>query len=103
MIHGVGAETGTQVLIIATAVGAGSKEMGVLTLFVFVLGLLISNSAVTLLTTAGFVSAGRRQAVYVVVGLVAAVFSLLVGLVFLSRSDFLPDLDRYFRWVGGPS
>ena len=82
MIHGVGAETGTQVLVIATAVGAGSKAMGVATLLTFVLGLIISNSVVTVLSTAGFVSARRRQWLYAA-GLLAAVFSLVIGLLFL--------------------
>jgi high-affinity nickel-transport protein len=104
LIHGVGAETGTQVLIIGTAVGAGSQGMSVATLLVFVFGLLISNSIVTIASTTGFVSVQRRQAVYVAVGLVAAVFSLVVGAVFLFRSTgTLPDLDPYFRWIGGPS
>lgn len=104
LIHGIGAETGTQVLIIGTAVGAASKGMGVVTLFVFVFGIVISNSFVTIMTTTGFMSAHRRQVVYVVVGLVAAVFSLVVGLLFLTQSaDSLPNLDPYFRWIGGPS
>ncbi len=104
LIHGVGAETGTQVLIIGTAVGAQSRGMGVLTLFAFVLGIIISNSAVTVMTTTGFTSAHRRQVIYVAVGLVAAVFSLVVGLVFLAQSaDTLPNLDRYFQWIGGGS
>jgi high-affinity nickel-transport protein len=103
MIHGVGAETGTQALIIATAVGATSKSIAVLTLLFFLVGLLISNSFVTLMTTVGFVSARRRQLIYVGAGLVAAVFSLLVGSFFLLKSaDLLPELDRYVRWVGGP-
>jgi len=103
LIHGIGAETGTQVLIIGTAVGAGSKGMSVATLLVFVAGLLISNSFVTVLSAAGFVSAGRRQAVYVVVGAFAAVFSLALGLLYLTSSGgILPDLDPYFRWIGGP-
>ena len=103
MIHGIGAETGTQVLVIATAVGAGTKGMGIAVLLVFVVGLLISNSFVTLATAAGFVSSRRRQWIYVLAGLLAAVFSLVVGLVFLFRAGgFLPDLDPYFRWIGGP-
>lgn len=103
MIHGIGAETGTQVLVIATAVGAGTKAMGIVALGAFVVGLLISNSFITFATTAGFVSSRRRQGVYVLAGLLAAVFSLLVGLVFLSHAGgFLPDLDPYFRWIGGP-
>lgn len=104
MIHGVGAETGTQALIIAGVVGATSKTTAVITLLVFVGGLLISNSFVTLVSTVGFVSARRRQLIYVGAGIVAAVFSLLVGLVFLlAETDLLPDLDRYVRWIGGPS
>ncbi len=103
LIHGIGAETGTQVLVIATAVGAGSKLMGVGALMAFVVGLLISNSFVTFATTVGFVSSRRRQGIYVFAGLLAAVFSLIVGLVFLFRAgDFLPDLDPFFRWIGGP-
>ena len=103
MIHGIGAETGTQVLVIATAVGAGTEVMGIAVLMVFVVGLLISNSFVTFATATGFVSSRRRQRIYVFAGLVAAVFSLIVGLVFLFRAGgFLPDLDPYFRWIGGP-
>ncbi len=104
LIHGIGAETGTQVLIIATAVGAGSKVMGVSALFAFVVGLLISNTFVTVATTFGFVSARRRQFVYVCAGLFAAIFSLVVGFIFLfAAGGVLPDLDRYLHWVGGPN
>jgi hypothetical protein len=103
LIHGIGAETGTQVLIIATAVGAGTKVMGIAALLAFVAGILISNSFVTVATAAGFISAQRRQMVYVVVGLLAAVFSLAVGLIFLfAAGGILPSLGTYFRWIGGP-
>ena len=103
LIHGIGAETGTQVLIIATAVGAGTQFMGIMALVFFVIGLVISNSFVTLATTAGFVSSQRRQYVYVLAGLLAAVFSLVVGLLFLFEAGaVLPDLGQYFRWLGGP-
>ena len=104
LIHGIGAETGTQVLVIATAVGAGTKAMGVAAMMAFVLGLLISNSFVTLATTAGFVSSRRRQEIYVSAGMLAAVFSLVVGVVFLFHAGgLLPELDQYFHWIGGPS
>ncbi len=104
LIHGIGAETGTQVLVIATAVGAGSKPMGVAALGAFVFGLLLSNSVVTVVSTAGFVSSQRRQGIYVAAGIVAAVFSLFIGLFFVTmHGSALPDLGHYFRWVGGPS
>lgn len=103
LIHGIGAETGTQALIIATAVGATSKSVAIATLFVFVVGLLISNTFVTFASTVGFISARRRQAIYVAAGLVAAVFSLVIGVAFLTAStDILPGIDKYFRWIGGP-
>lgn len=104
LIHGIGAETGTQALVIATAVGAGSRGMGVVALTAFVCGLLVSNSIVTVISTAGFVSSQRRQSIYVIAGIIAAVFSLFVGLFFLTaQGSLLPDLGHYFRWIGGPS
>jgi high-affinity nickel-transport protein len=103
LIHGIGAETGTQALIIATAVGATSKGVAVAALACFVAGLLISNSFVTLASTVGFVSASKRQGIYVAAGIVAAVFSLILGLLFINHSTgILPDLDPYIRWIGGP-
>ena len=36
-------------------------------------------------------------------GGIAAVFSLVVGVLFLLQaSDLLPDLDRFVSWLGGP-
>jgi high-affinity nickel permease len=102
MIHGVGAETGTQALVIATAVGADSQLLGVVALCAFLVGLLISNSMVTVISSMGFVSSRQRQWVYVGAGLFAAVFSLLVGIFFLLKSaNALPDLQHYFNWLGG--
>ncbi len=43
MIHGIGAETGTQVLLIAAVGGASGVGLGVPMLFAFVVGLLLSN------------------------------------------------------------
>lgn len=104
MIHGVGAETGTQALVIATAVGANSQLLGVVALCAFLVGLLISNSVVTLVSSMGFVSSRQRQWVYVGAGLFAAVFSLLVGMFFILKSaNALPDLQQYFSWLGGGS
>lgn len=103
LIHGVGAETGTQVLIIGTAVGADSKPMGIAALLFFVAGLLVSNSVVTVATSAGFVSARRQRGVYVAVGFLAAIFSLVIGLLFLFEAGGeLPNLDPFVRWIGGP-
>jgi hypothetical protein len=91
MIHGVGAETPTQVLIFLAAAGAGGPLVGVVVLLAFIVGLLASNSLITLGSAYGFLSASRNFAVYATVGLVVALFSLVVGVLFvLGRESVLP-------------
>ena len=103
VIHGIGAETGTQALVIATAVGAQSQAAGIVALIAFLVGLLISNSLVTVVSTAGFVSSTQRKWIYVAAGILAAVFSLIVGLVFVFEwTEVLPEIDPYINWIGGP-
>jgi high-affinity nickel-transport protein len=93
MIHGIGAETGTQVLLIAAVGGASGVGLGVPMLFAFVVGLLLSNLAVVLVSSASFVGSQTRERLYVSVGAVAGLFSLFVGTVFLfGLSGALPDL-----------
>ena len=94
MIHGVGAETGTQVLLIAAVGGAATAGLGIPMLFAFVAGLLISNLAIVIVSTAGFVASQTRERIYVAVGLVAGVFSLALGLVYLFGADaIIPDME----------
>jgi len=96
MIHGIGAETGTQVLLIAAVGGASSAGLGVPMLFAFVIGLLISNFGIVLLSSVGFVSSQAREQVYVAIGAVAGLFSLFVGSIFLFGLDgVLPALDSF--------
>jgi high-affinity nickel-transport protein len=93
MIHGIGAETGSQVLLIAAVGGASSAGLGVPMLVAFVVGLLISNFAIVLVSSVGFVSSQTRERVYVAFGAVAGVFSLVLGAIFLIGLDAnLPDL-----------
>ena len=92
-IHGIGAETGTQVLLIAALGGAAGAGLGVPMLFAFVVGLLISNTIIVFITATGFVASQTRQRLYVAVGVVAGVFSLVVGVIFLAGADaILPAL-----------
>jgi high-affinity nickel-transport protein len=101
MIHGVGAETGTQVLIIAAVGGAASAGLGVPMMLAFILGLLISNTAIVLISASGFMASQTRQRVYVVVGVLAGIFSVLVGTYFiLGTETSLPDLESFFSFIG---
>jgi hypothetical protein len=101
MIHGVGAETGTQVLIIAALGSASSAGLGVPMMIAFITGLLISNTAIVILSATGFVASQARTRIYLVVGAFAGVFSLVVGSLFLFEAEgSLPALDRIFGFIG---
>ena len=84
MIHGVGAETPTQVLLFLAAAGAGGTAEGLVLLVCFLVGLLTSNSLIAFASTFGFLSASRNWRVYLGVSLVTAVFSFVIGVVFLT-------------------
>ena len=93
MLHGVGAETGSQVLLFAAAAGATSNASGTALLIAFVVGLMLSNSAITLGSVMGLWGSRSNRIAYIGIGLFAAVFSLVVGTLFLlSRSAILPPL-----------
>ena len=97
MIHGVGAETGSQAILIAAVGGASSAGLGVPMLVAFVVGLLIANFMIVVFSSVGFVSSQARERIYVGIGAVAGVFSLTIGLVFITGQDaILPDLGALF-------
>ncbi len=94
MIHGIGAETGTQVLLIAAVGGAASAGLGIPMLFAFVVGLLLSNVAIVIISSVGFVASQTRERIYVVVGLVAGLFSLVLGSIYLFGLDsIIPEME----------
>jgi hypothetical protein len=101
MIHGVGAETGTQVLIIAAVGGAAGAGLGVPMMIAFIIGLLISNTIIVVVSSAGFVASQARQRLYVGFGVLAGAFSLVIGFMFLFQIEsLLPELDRIFGFIG---
>ena len=97
MIHGVGAETGTQVLLIAAVGGAANLGLGIPMMLAFIVGLLITNTIIVLITATTFVASQLRQRVYVAVGVVAGAFSLIIGILFVFQQEvILPDLSTIF-------
>ncbi len=82
-LHGVGAETPTQVLLFVAAAGVTGKLGGFLMLFAFVVGLLISNTAIAIAGTLGFKGADRNFGVYATIAVVTATVSLALGLLFV--------------------
>ena len=94
MIHGVGAETGSQALLLAGIAGV-TGVTGIVILLAFVVGLLASNTLVAVVSASGFIGAQRLRTVYVVVGFVAGIGSLLIGILFISGpGTALPDLQE---------
>ncbi len=101
MIHGIGAETGTQVLLIAAVGGAAGQGLGVPMMLAFIMGLLLSNSLIVVVTATGFVASQFRQRLYVAVGVLAGGFSVWIGLLFLFQAEgMLPDLERILGFIG---
>ena len=94
MIHGIGAETGSQALLLAGVAGVTGGQ-GIVILAAFIVGLLVANSLVAVVSATGFIGAQRLRTVYVVVGAVAGASSLVIGLVFIAGlGTALPDLQE---------
>ena len=86
-IHGVGAETPTQVVVFLAAASAGGVGAGIAVLLIFVLGLVIANSAITTASVFGFSMASRSQVVQIGFGVFTAAMSIGVGVLFLTGND----------------
>ena len=92
MIHGIGAETPTQVLIFLSAAGIG-RGIGVLVLAAFIVGLLASNTTITLGSSYGYLTASKNFPIYATVAVLTGVFSLVIGTIFvLGKTTLLPAL-----------
>lgn len=95
IIHGVGAETGSQALLLAGVAGAAGTGAGIAILIAFTIGLLLANTFVAVVTATGFIGAQRMRQVYLALGIVVGVASLYIGLVFLAGiGTALPDLQE---------
>ena len=83
VVHGIGAETGSQALLLASAAGATSALTGSILLIAFVVGLIVSNTLITIASTAGLVGTRRHHALYTLLGIIVAIFSLALGSMFV--------------------
>jgi hypothetical protein len=93
MIHGVGAETPTQVVLFLTAAGLSGVAGGVAVLVAFIVGLLSSNSLITLGSALGFLKASKNFPLYATVAVITGIFSLVLGILFLlGETSVLPAM-----------
>lgn len=91
MIHGIGAETPSQILLFTTAAGLAGSFGGVALLVAFVAGLFLGNTTLALASTLGFSGGRRVPAVYIAVAGVTAGLSMWVGISYaLGAPSILP-------------
>jgi hypothetical protein len=83
LLHGVGAETPTQVVVFAAAAHATGRPTSVGLLLCFVIGLLASNSLVAATSTFGFSRVVHNRRVMATLAVITAAFSLTVGTILL--------------------
>jgi high-affinity nickel permease len=94
IVHGLGAETPSQLLIFLLAANLGGAALGMLGLGMFLAGLLMMNTLMTASVAGVFGISRHRPRVLRVVSALTAVYSLIMGIVFLAgRSSLLPTLN----------
>lgn len=91
MLHGIGAETPSQVVLFATAAGVGGRLGGATVLAAFVAGLFLGNSLLATISTLGFGAGKKVPLLYTIMAGTTALVSVGVGTLYvLGRSDLLP-------------
>ena len=93
VIHGLGAETPTQILLFLMAANLGGTAAGLLGLLMFILGLLAMNTLMCASATGLFSATLARPNALRALTLLTAAYSIIVGAIFLFGSaGKLPSL-----------
>ena len=95
IIHGLGAETPSQLLLFLLAANLGGTSRGFFGLLCFIAGLLVMNTLMTASASGIFASSAHRPRLQTFVTSLTAVYSFVIGTIFLlGISDRLPALMR---------
>ena len=93
LLHGVGAETPTQVVVFAAAANASGRPASIGLLLCFIVGLLASNSLMAAASTFGFTRVVGNRWVTATLAAITVAFSLSVGtLLLLGEGAVLPAM-----------
>jgi high-affinity nickel permease len=93
IIHGLGAETPSQLLLFLLAANLGGTSKGFFGLLSFIAGLLIMNTLMTASASGIFASSTNRPRLQTLVTSLTAAYSFIIGTIFLlGASDKLPPL-----------
>lgn len=92
VVHGLGAETPSQLMIFLLAANLGGLSRGFLGLAMFIAGLLAMNTVMTASAVGLFGASSRLPRLQLVVTALTAIYSLAVGFLFLfGASSHLPS------------
>lgn len=95
IIHGLGAETPSQLGLFLLAAHLGGTQRGLVGLLSFLLGLLIMNTVMTASASGVFAGSAYRPRMQTAVTSLTAAYSFVVGTIFLfGLSERLPALTR---------
>ena len=93
VVHGLGAETPTQILLFLMAANLGGTGVGLLGLLMFILGLLFMNTLLCASAAGLFSASLARPYALQALTLATSAYSIIVGAIFLLGSaDRLPSL-----------
>jgi high-affinity nickel permease len=93
IIHGLGAETPSQLLLFLLAANLGGTSRGFFGLLSFIAGLLIMNTLMTAAASGIFATSAQRPGLQTLVTSLTAAYSFIIGAIFLlGASDKLPPL-----------
>ena len=93
IIHGLGAETPSQLLLFLLAANLGGTSKGFFGLLSFIAGLLVMNTLMTASASGIFASSTSRPRVQAIITSLTAAYSFIIGAIFLlGASDKLPPL-----------
>jgi hypothetical protein len=93
IIHGLGAETPSQLLLFLLAANLGGTSRGFIGLLAFIVGLLIMNTLMTASASGIFAGSTNRPRVQSIVTSLTAIYSFIIGFIFLLGSSAkLPPL-----------
>lgn len=88
MLHGVGIESPTQIAVFVASTSVAGASAGFGLLVAWVVGLVVANSILALLASAGLLRAERNFTVYATLAVVVAVLSIVMGAMFVAGMEF---------------
>jgi len=93
MLHGVGAETPSQLALFFLTANLGGTSRGMIGLLAFAVGLITMNALMTASMSGAFQAGGHHPRFYHAVAWTGAAYSCIIGVIFLfGISDHLPPL-----------